>query len=98
MLAALGVFTLSCAVSALATLTFQILWAWFIAPFGLPPLGYWKAFGVFLFMGFSMRRLADLFELRNPSTFEEDAKRLALAGVSCAFALMFGFLAHCMGG
>lgn len=76
----------------LSTLTFMLLWNWFLVPVGLPVIGYLPAFGITLTIGFTLlskQHLASsVFDIE-PA--EELVRNIAYL-YSNVIAIIFGFI------
>lgn len=75
----------------------SILWAWYIAPFGLPPLTIPRAIGIALVVGFLTNglRTKQCKDNRSRDEKREDALGLCIAGIlSPLITLFIGWIVY----
>lgn len=70
-----------------------LIWRWHVAPFGVPALGYWQAFGVLIFVRMATYRYAheaDKQEWEYRYRSAVDAFAMTLAALTTAWLTSFG--------
>ena len=72
----------------------MVMWNWFVAPLGLPRLGYWQSVGLSMLVSLVRSRSDDGAKLDEVTTWYKLHRRTFYSlGLSVLY-LLFGWLAH----